>query len=1056
MRTPLLPAGLSLVGFVLIALSACGGRTPGNTEDDKKNDQDVKQNLPAGNIAVTTSASAGLVVAGTEVQVSCAVTLNTDPLPSAVASVAVEGPVEAVAQGENIFNVSATTVGFYTFRCVVIDGDRTITDAEGVQLEVIAAEANTVNTAIQTATHGADGEAQIAAGVAGEVSCTLSDRYGNTVEPLPTSLIPEPYLFTLRTDNTLEIAVPRDGRFTVRGTVVGRYDVACQVQPADSSDIYVDDTPASLRILPGAPGISSTSVSSALITPTQTVDISCAITDEYGNALDDATAAELVPTATVLPGDKAGYQGLVISGEGTLSFSAERAGIYYVMCQVPGVRAGDETPVTVVVEPGLAFSWDVFMPNQDCFWEDRGLPVSAAAYDRWGNAIDKDRYALTVESVPAGATLANDGYVYLTGEGDFDVVLRYGGSKASDAEITPFVANVRVDSTPPVVDFTSPLRGATLMQNGTDVALEGTVTDTVSDIESIIINNEVVSVSGSTVAFTVDRSGEWGLNIFGGTAVDTCGNRRALNQSYMLSPQYYAAALAPEPAARAPSGLIAHMGQVVLDDKNPDPDDLATMIGGVLGEIDLNASVPTYITASPDANNDNRLDQRYVDNWFCSKWVYKTGWALSKPGALTTDAMEITEFTAVDGGARLGLRITNLYFPIRVRGAVYLNCASLSGTISGDVRASQISLTATLSISRSGEVSQVSICPTCVNVSFSGLAANINTNPALGFIDSYVDSAASAALAIAKDSISKSLANSVRQALPGTIESFLNNFDMATSFQIPPPLDMTLSISSVLDHVLFSGPPGSGFGELGFATQVYPSAKGETIASGAFGAIRETMTDNRPSFAAGRDFGVGLRDDLFNQIFWALWYGGGLSLSSADVAALVGTDSGLVDFQLEALLPPVMMPGDGPGGIRLGIGDMYISASIDLAQVMGSNAPPNPLTIGAYLSTIMSGNLDVDPTLNELVMSLDSNPEIFVQVVELDDAGYQAVMTDILSNLLAVVLPEMLGSAVGSFPIPEIDMSSFGSGYSTLSLDAAEFERANVNYIRLQGNLAIQ
>ena len=58
-----------------------------------------------------------------------------------------------------------------------------------------------------------------------------------------------------------------------------------------------------------------------------------------------------------------------------------------------------------------------------------------------------------------------------------------------------------------------------------------------------------------------------------------------------------------------------------------------------------------------------------------------------------------------------------------------------------------------------------------------------------------------------------------------------------------------------------------------------------------------------PSFDRGPySFGIGLRDDLINQVLWAVWYGGGLSLD--DPTALVG---GLLlcHSLIDALTPPV-------------------------------------------------------------------------------------------------------------------------------------------------------
>jgi len=47
-----------------------------------------------------------------------------------------------------------------------------------------------------------------------------------------------------------------------------------------------------------------------------------------------------------------------------------------------------------------------------------------------------------------------------------------------------------------------------------------------------------------------------------------------------------------------------------------------------------------------------------------------------------------------------------------------------------------------------------------------------------------------------------------------------------------------------------------------------------------------------------------------------------------------------------------------------------------------------------------------------------------VEVVQIDDVGYQALMSDLFTQALKLMLPRLLRNVLGSLPLPEFDLSA--------------------------------
>jgi hypothetical protein len=354
---------------------------------------------------------------------------------------------------------------------------------------------------------------------------------------------------------------------------------------------------------------------------------------------------------------------------------------------------------------------------------------------------------------------------------------------------------------------------------------------------------------------------------------------------------------------------------------------------------------------------------------------------------------------------------------------------------------------------------------------------------------------------IFESQIEDELSSAVREQVAPLLQDFLSGFEVATAIDIPAPVNISLNLSSALDMLGFSGPVGSGYGDLGLYTQVYPSSRGATIPWDSRGSVRKN--GSTPAFSStSYAFGVGLKDDLINQVLWGMWYGGGLNISDlssllddGSEATCADTDNGATDpygdgcseyatspswcgnyddgdftsgtmccvcgggqtsgggafdnisLSFDALSPPVLMPGEGDDEIQIGLGDVLIDAAVNIEGFGNIN-------VSLYLSTIIGGFLDIDPTTNSLIVSLDNDPDIWVQVVDIDEPSFQGPMSDLFTEVLRLVVPQLLSAAVGSIPLPEFDVGGLAGlpqsevwGLTNGSLDRTG------SYYRMTGSL---
>jgi hypothetical protein len=977
-------------------------------------------------VAVVTSLSGNVVMAGTSILVTCRFMRGSEEITAPATAVTVSPSVSTLVTDGVGATFTPTVAGTYRVHCS--SEDASMVDAQGQEVRVVAGPALTTDTVI------ADPDGR--AGDRVLVECHAFDSFGNELG--------FPVWSGLSVDSGVESQHLGGRLFSARATLVGEYEVGCRLGGLE------DGTPALLSVSAGDPALTTSRVSvnggtpaqDAVVGPLEPVLVHCAATDAFGNPVTGATLRySLVPS----DGRPPVAYGVVQSSE---TFYGTKAGFLFVVCDVDGFYAEDDTPAVVRIASGLPYLWDVNILDQDCYWAGRRLPMVMVVYDYWGNVIPEP--ALELLSIPAGGVIQDSTGIYRLGpDGDFDVTMSLSGPKHSENIIRDYVLRLRVDSTPPLISITSPERGATLKE-GTlsemDVSVEGLVTDGVSPITMVRLNGETVDVSGEDLSVELSQvhSSRWGISVLSAEAEDECGNFGLRAQSYMRSPSYYEAADGDGAAGAVSQGIAARLNQPVLDDENrADLNDLASLAQAVVGNTDLNAAMPEVLGVSPDEDGDKNIDLVYYN---CGLWTEEnenTGYKVWKTGDFTTSDPDFEYLRAVDGGVHLRMSMDDIHLPLGLYGNWDAGClGDADVTVFGTVSVSSARLEATVKISLDGSDPVVSMEDVTVNLVDPYVDLVFESR----FLEWMIEGVVNAVLNSLKGQVEDILGAQLGDAIGPLLKTFLGDFSIATAIEIPEPIGMTLQLGSGLDYLQFAGPEGSGHGDLGLYTQVYPSDRAASIPADARGSIRRG--GERPGFDDLYAFGLGLKDDLINQVLWAAWYGGALDIP--DAGDLIGQDLGDISLSFEALSPPVVMPGPGAPGhdIEVGIGDAFIEASVGIPD-MGT------LHLSMFLSAIIGGSMDLDPTTNELIISLDNtNPQVWVEITEIGEPAIQGEMSVLFTEVLRAIVPRLLTTVVGSIPLPTFDVGGLaGLPVSEVwELSNGDIERV-VDYYRLTGGL---
>jgi hypothetical protein len=265
----------------------------------------------------------------------------------------------------------------------------------------------------------------------------------------------------------------------------------------------------------------------------------------------------------------------------------------------------------------------------------------------------------------------------------------------------------------------------------------------------------------------------------------------------------------------------------------------------------------------------------------------------------------------------------------------------------------------------------------------------------------------------------------VQALLPGIVGDALESLALNSEFDFPPlmeggaPVTTNLVTSlSLLDFQIPGGEVGMNATAVTPENQTWPTLGSIGRASCGLGG--------EESFAFETEWGlqIALHDDLFNQLLFGLWWGGGLNFP-VDPAAMEGVDLGALGLQdvnldVDFMLPPIITSCKDGDQLVVQIGDMHIAASLSLGPVVLEMDVFTSLEAAASLEVVAGADgAELGLTLGELTF-LDSDIQMADDTLVSFVPTIQALIDQ---SLVPVFLTSLTGGAIGGFPLPAIDLA---------------------------------
>jgi hypothetical protein len=277
------------------------------------------------------------------------------------------------------------------------------------------------------------------------------------------------------------------------------------------------------------------------------------------------------------------------------------------------------------------------------------------------------------------------------------------------------------------------------------------------------------------------------------------------------------------------------------------------------------------------------------------------------------------------------------------------------------------------------------------------------------------------ALGLFKSAIQNAFAAQIQPALEPTLSAALGALAIKTSFDVPK-LDGSGGKVTVDLYTDFAGvaidSPGAEFDLRARATAKKVIAYDNLGVPGrqGCGASVQKLVVLKQS-----PLELSVADDSFNELLYATWQGGLFEFPVP--ASLLGNVDlvgyGISDLQLKvsAMLAPTMADCNAKGQLIAHVGDLRVDASLKLfGQQMdvvmyatftaGVQVVAKDGKLGISLDKVQTAELEVDVQQDNLV----SSENVLEKLVK--------------DNLLTGLVAQLGGNALGSFPIPAIDLSA--------------------------------
>ncbi len=632
-----------------------------------------------------------------------------------------------------------------------------------------------------------------------------------------------------------------------------------------------------------------------------------------------------------------------------------------------------ETRAEIAVSPGPPTSLSLELEAREGSFEvGDEIFTDVTITDAYGNET-RDPWELSAEG--GDVALAGSSLTFLS-DGIYTIRATVTGTEIYDDE-----GPILVDSSGPVFTMAFPEHVDTTASNLGRV--RGNVVDLVSGVSFATLDGEDLSFD-ELGDFLVYRDLDFGINVMTLQAMDNDGNGTELVNTVLCGDTLTHEEVVPE-------GMVVHLG-----DGEGGLEEITQGLDAVIDDIDITSSLPIEIVAS-------KYDVAIVDVDY------------------RFDGVDIEPS---DGVLEATTSLSNIEVDIEgeVKAVFWIDA-----TGSVDVEEVKVVVELEPVVYSSGKLG-VTVADTRVTI--EGLEMDFEASlfsvvEAVGLdtvLEEYVTS-------LLEDEIAAAVESAVSTQVEAALSSLSLSYDISV-------MDRTYALEGEFARVAID----EGGVLLAMDIAITPESPIEDpFIDGSLYAsyVAPTMSD-----LGGIAAGVNL--DLMNRILYLAWVEGAMDYTltseqlglSPDALALVFPEATSVTFAVEAMLPPVVLPGDMITPMEAQIGALRILA------VDQENATLLDMSIGAVL------DVDLDADGDTLTPSLEMVGDPWIEITEVAEQSTGIVNYDAMILLLLPQVVDNVAAALQVITLPSV------SG-STLSIDRITPYGEDGGYLTALGTMDI-
>ncbi len=495
-----------------------------------------------------------------------------------------------------------------------------------------------------------------------------------------------------------------------------------------------------------------------------------------------------------------------------------------------------------------------------------------------------------------------------------------------------------------------------------------------------------------------------------------------LVQSFYESTTWYPVNEATPEKSMINNGIEMFLGPQVWDDNDiSTPNDIATILTLYVQNMDIGSLIQNPVTSGSFGWCKYRVNLSHI-----------------RFGQISVDLVPTW------GGLNFAATIPNFSLDIGIPISGFL-CPDFSGN--ANISSIKISATVLLSMDSTGNPQASVINP---DVVVNGLSVNVDG--IWGFLFGWIiDYFTGTFTTMIETQFESMMSNQIGSAIANAIKGLAldQTFKLPAFLPGSTPLNLhILAKPSTLDFT----PAG---GTIGMKATVLTPKGTPRSPLGSIGRASCLGPQEAPLvFPHDGPLEIGLHDDFFNLIPYALYWGGGLNLP-IDPSTLGGATLDLsaygiseLTLKIDFMLPPILSACNAQGKLMLQAGDVSITANMKL--------------FGTPVSMLMYASLNSEARVfiqtgatggNELALAISEPVFIDIEIASL--SGGLVGAEDTLGKLIKdtaipLVLKALSGNTLASFPIPEIDLHAIAPQLpvgSKIAIDIRELLRINGNTV---------